>query len=179
MITIDDIRPYRAKAIDFDETERLKKQLYSLKQIRKPFYLNSDDFEQILRWKLRQQYGRVKHLTCKNTVEVIHDITAVAFSIKHKDNDYLLDLRIKLLTVLKGVEIPVASAILALCFPEQYAVIDFRGWRQIFGEGKHSFTLNEYKRYLKEIKGLANELGWLPQEVDLAIWAYDSVNSIR
>lgn len=54
---------------------------------------------------------------------------------------------------------------------------DFRGWRQIFGVKKQYFTLNNYKRYLKEVKRLATKLGWLPQEVDLAIWEYDRQKS--
>ncbi|WP_298482823.1 hypothetical protein [uncultured Chloroflexus sp.] len=41
------------------------------------------------------------------------------------------------------------STILALVFSEQSAVIDFRGWRQIFGEEKRTFSMADYKRYLR------------------------------
>lgn len=74
---------------------------------------------------------------------------------------------------------PVASAVLALVFPEKYAVIDVRVWRQIFGEEKTTFTLADYQRYLPEVKRLASELGWTVQEVDLAIWDYDRVHNAR
>lgn len=60
-----------------------------------------------------------------------------------------------------------------LCFPEQYAVIDYRVWRQLFLEEKDTYSINDYKKYLKEIRRLANEIGWMSQEVDLAIWSYD------
>jgi hypothetical protein len=179
MIDANVIRAYRGTAVDFDETEQLKKHLHSVKQIRNPFYLDHNDFKEILRWKLRQQYGRGKGLRSKNTEEIIKKITSLALNISHEDKDYELELRFKLLTTLRGVGVPVASAILALCFPEQYAVIDFRGWRQVFGAEKRSFTLNDYKRYLKEVKRLATELEWLPQEVDLAIWEYDRQKSRR
>ena len=178
MIEPNVIRPYR-NAVDFDETEQLKQHLHSLKQIRKPFYLDLNDFDRILRWKLRGQYGRQRSLRSKNTEEIIQKITSLALNISHENKDYELELRFKLLTVLRGVGIPVASAILALCFPEQYAVIDFRGWRQVFGMEKSYFTLNDYKRYLKEVKMLATELGWLPQEVDSAIWEYDRQKNRR
>jgi len=78
---------------------------------------------------------------------------------------------------LNGVSIPVASAVLAIVFPEKYAVIDFRGWRQVFGEEKRTFSIRDYKKYLCAIHRLANELGWKVQEVDLAIWEYDRANN--
>lgn len=173
MIDANVITPYRRTAVDFDKTEQLKQHLRSVKQIRDPFYLDLNDFDRILRWKLRQQYGRQESLRRKNTEEIIKKITSLALNISHEDKDYELELRFKLLTALRGVEISVASAILALCFPEQYAVIDFRGWRQVFEVEKRYFALSDYKRYLKEVKDIAAELGWLPQEVDLAIWEYD------
>jgi hypothetical protein len=139
MIDANVIKPYRRTAVD---------------------YLDLNDFDRILRWKLRQQYRRQKSLRSKNTEKIIKKITALALNITHEDKDYELELRFKLLITLRGVEVPVASAILALCFPEQYAVIDFRGWRQVFGAEKRYFTLNDYKQYLKDIKGLATQLGW-------------------
>lgn len=75
------------------------------------------------------------------------------------------------------VSVPVASAILALVFPEKYAVIDFRVWRQVFDEERTTFSVSDYKRYLHEIQRLAHELGWQVQEVDFAIWEYDRRNS--
>jgi hypothetical protein len=75
------------------------------------------------------------------------------------------------------VGVPVASAVLALVFPEEYAVIDFRGWRQLFDEEKTVFFTPDYKKYMREIRRLANELGWHAQEVDHAIWEYDRRNS--
>lgn len=75
-----------------------------------------------------------------------------------------------------GVGVPVASAVLALVFPEKYAVIDFRGWRQVFGEERTTFSVSDYRRYLREIRRLALELEWCVQEVDLAIWEYDRIN---
>lgn len=179
MINANVIKPFRRNAVDFGETEQLKKHLHLAKQIRNPFYLDLNDFDRILRWKLRQQYGRQEGLRRENTEEIIKKVTSLALNISHEDKEYELELRFKILMALRGVQVPVASAIFSLCFPEQYAVIDFRGWCQIFGEEKRYFTLNDYKRYLKEIKRLATGLGWLPQEVDLAIWEYDRCQRSR
>jgi hypothetical protein len=63
--------------------------------------------------------------------------------------------------------------VLAPIFPEQYAVIDFRVWRQIFDDAQTTFFIPDYRKYMREIRHLADELGWPVQEVDHAIWEYD------
>jgi hypothetical protein len=158
---------------DYAETERLKTELAKARQTRRPFYLTVDEFEEVLRWKLRQQIGRQRDLRAANTEELIRAVTGLALTITHSDSEYELELRVGILRSLRGVAVPVASAVLALAFPEKYAVIDFRGWRQIFDEKRTTFTIPDYKRYLAAIQRLANELSWPPQEVDLAIWEYD------
>ncbi len=179
MITADIIRAYRNNSDDFKETDEIKQYLSSLRKLRKPLYLNYQEFDRILKWKLRDQYGRQEHIRQENTDIIVKDITTLALNISHEDSDYELELRLNVLVALRGVAIPVASAVLALTYPEYYAVIDFRGWRQIFGFDKRYFTISDYKLYLAEIQNLANELGWLPQEVDLAIWEYDRQNISR
>jgi len=173
MITAEQIAPFRTSSEDYGDTERLKARFAQLRRERQPFYLTRMEFEEILRWKLRGQYGRQQARRSANTEDVIKAITGVALTITHSDEDYELELRVNLLCALRGVGVPVASAVLALVYPERYAVIDFRGWRQVFGEEKAGFSIADYKRYLKEVRRLADQLGWLPQEVDLAIWAYD------
>jgi len=139
-------------------------------------YLTLDEFDRVLQWKLRGQYGRQRERRKANTDDVIRVVTGAALSIEHPDKDYEIELRFGILCTLRGVGVPVASAILALVFPERYAVIDFRGWRQVFGEERTAFSVSDYKRYLREIQNLAQELEWPVQEVDLAIWEYDRIN---
>ncbi|MCD6290720.1 MAG: hypothetical protein J7M34_09485 [Anaerolineae bacterium] len=173
MITAEQIAPFRTSSEDYDHTEHLKARFAQLRRERQPFYLTGAEFDEILRWKLGGQYGRQQARRAANTEEVIRAVTGVALTITHRDEDYELELRVNLLCALRGVGIPVASAVLALVYPERYAVIDFRGWRQVFGEEKAGYSIADYKRYLKEVRRLADQLRWCPQEVDLAIWAYD------
>jgi len=177
MITASQIAPYRTASPDYPETERLKNLFRRLRSKRQPFFLTLDEFDQILRWKLRNQYNRQHNRRLANTDEVIRAVTSLALTIMHEDRDYEVELRLNLLCALRGVGISVASAVLALVFPKKYAVIDYRGWRQIFLEKKNGFTINQYKKYLLEIRRLAEELDWDPQEVDLAIWKYDRRHS--
>jgi thermostable 8-oxoguanine DNA glycosylase len=173
MIKPEQIAPFRKSSDDYDLTEHLKARFAHMRQERQPFYLTGAELDEILKWKLRGQYGRQQRRRAINTEELIKAITSIALTITHPDRDYELELRVNLLCALRGVGVPVASAVLALVYPEQYAVIDFRGWRQVFGEEKITFSIADYKRYLKRIRDLADTLGWPPQEVDLAIWEYD------
>jgi hypothetical protein len=176
MITAKEIAPFYKRAIDHDDTEELKTKFASLRRERQPLYLTAKEFEEILEWKLGQQIGRQRDLRAANTEEIIRAVTGLALTIAHPDKDYQLELRTDILCALRGVGVPVASAVLALVFPEEYAVIDFRNWRQLFDEDKTVFFTPEYKRYMEKIRVLANELGWAVQEVDHAIWEYDRQN---
>ncbi|HXP67870.1 MAG TPA: hypothetical protein VOA88_01185 [Candidatus Dormibacteraeota bacterium] len=173
MISANDIRELRTASRDYETTQDLKQRLAELRSDRTDFYLTSKDFDAILKWKLRGQYGRQSERRLSNTDEIIRVVTRLAFSIEHEDKDYEVELRIKILCSLRGVEVPVASALLTLVFPDKYAVVDFRGWRQIFSEDRNTFTVPQYRKYLAQIRELAQDLGWLVQETDLAIWEYD------
>ncbi len=67
------------------------------------------------------------------------------------------------------------GADLALTDPQRYCVIDFRGWRSVFGEAREgkAFLIPDYLRYRTEVAKVAAELDWSVQEADLAIWEYD------
>lgn len=173
MITAAQLAQFRTASIDFEDTERLKAELNRLKSERRPLYLTEDEFGRILQWKLRGQYGRQARYRNANTDEVIRGVTGLALNLTHPEKDYELELRMGILCSLRGVGVPVASAVLALVYPEQYAVIDFRVWRQFFPGRTPLFTIKEYRQYMTEIRRLAAELGWTVQEVDLAIWEYD------
>jgi hypothetical protein len=173
MITATQIESLRRQQIDYDETEQLKAKLAQLRTERQPLYLTAAEFEEILHWKLGQQIGRQRDIRAANTDEIIAAIMGLALTITHPDQEYELELRMGILCSLRGVGVPVASAVLSLIFPEQYAVIDFRVWRHIFDDARRTFSIPDYREYMREIRRLADELSWPVQEVDHAIWEYD------
>lgn len=179
MLTARDLRPFYQRAQDVRAAEQLKTEFARKRQEQVPFYLTAVELESILRWKLRGQYDRQARRRRANTDALIRAITRCAFEVSHPDPAYELELRVGILMSLRGVGVPVASAVLALVRPDQYAVIDFRGWRQLFGEERHSFTIGDYRRYLARVRALARRLDWPPQEVDLAIWAYDMAQNTK
>ncbi len=54
------------------------------------------------------------------------------------------------------------NTVLALTFPEDYAVIDFRGWRQAYGEPRTAFSLRHYATYIESCIELAVRLNTFP-----------------
>jgi hypothetical protein len=158
MVKAEDIRDLRTSASDYPETERLKPTLRSLRSQRDPFFLAGDELEKVFRWKLRGQYGRQKTLRATNTPSAYKTVTMAAFAIQEADLDYEAELRLGTLGSLRGIGVPVASAILALADPGRYCVIDFRGWRAVFGRDRSTFEVEDYKRYAREILGETDEL---------------------
>jgi len=163
------------RADDYVETKRLISNFAELKKVRVPFYLKMDELDWILHWKLRRQYQRQYRNIIRNTDTLVREVTQTAFKIENDGSFYSIKLKLKTLIKLHGVQIPVASAILALCYPDMFCVIDFRGYRQFFGNAKkyQNYTFQEYFYYWSLIKKKADELGVTPQEVDMAIWQYD------
>lgn len=170
-----EIKDLVKRADNHTETQRLTTMFQQLKNEREEFYLEENELEEILKWKLRSQYGRQKAKRKVNTPKNINAITKVAFNISHNDNDIETALKLKLLSTLTGVEIPVASAILTLCYPQKYVVIDFRNWRQVYksDKTKTTYTTADYIKYLKHIQEQAKKYGVTPQEFDIAIWQKD------
>lgn len=156
------------------DTAGLLSDVAQLRKERNPFFLTSMDFDRILKWKLRAQFSRQQKSRKQNTDQNIRIITACAFELSHTDPYQELKLKVDTLMILYGVGIPVASSILAVVYPESYAVLDFRNWRQLFPEDRVSaFSNSHYGRYMQEIRQMADYFKVKPQEIDLAIWQND------
>ena len=114
MITAAQIKDLREAVSGFEKTKLLKGKLAGLRQERQPFFLTADEFDEILRWKLDTQYGRRKAHRTKNTDEIVRAVTGLALNIIHEDEDYELELRIDILSSLRGVATPVS---VSCCLP--------------------------------------------------------------
>ena len=66
--------------------------------------------------------------------------------------------------------IGVASAIIALSHPEDYAIIDFRNWKVLYGEDRRQFSQADYKKYLTDMRELAEKVDCDVQELDYLLW---------
>ena len=89
MITASQIADLRTASVDFEETEHLKAKLAKLQRERPKFFLAGEEFDEILRWKLRGQYGRQRSRRALNTEELIQTITGIASTIIHLNKEHL------------------------------------------------------------------------------------------
>ena len=101
------------------------------------------NLETIVRWKSE----RVVHYLIANSNENIKSALAVAAS-----PDVSIEDAVKALIGLRGVDISVASAILAAIYPERYAVLDYRSLEAL-GHARHDVRF--YEEYLAFCKRLA------------------------
>jgi hypothetical protein len=175
LIGADDIRHLRTASPEHGATEALKAELSNSRKERDPFFLTGEELERIYRWKLRAQYRRQAHIRARNTEAAYRAVTEAVFKVVDPDPVYECTVRVGLLIAVPGIGVPVASAALALTDPRRYCVIDFRGWRSVFGEDRKGkpFLIPDYLRYRAEVAKIAEQLGWSVQETDLAIWEYD------
>jgi hypothetical protein len=102
------------------------------------------NLEAIVRWKSE----RVVQFLIGNSNEKIRRVLAVAAS-----SESSTEAAVKALLELHGVDLPVASAILAAIFPERYTVLDFRALEAL-GHSRHD--VHFYEEYLEFCKRLAD-----------------------
>jgi len=133
-------------------------------------YLNSLTYHTVLDWKLRRQRNRTERHRDNNPEDLIRELTGTFWRVSHPDAEKEMEIKLKVLMAIPGTGLGVASAILTLSTPENFAVIDFRNWRVLYNEIKRNFTLTEYKKYLKEIRRFALQAECDVQEVDYLLW---------
>lgn len=133
-------------------------------------YLTLATFDAVLDWKLRQQRKRTEKHRSGNTTDLVRELTGTFWRVKHNDPDKLLDIKLGVLMSIPGVGIGVASSILTLSGPANFAVIDFRNWEVLYSEKKQQFTVSDYKRYLADVRKLARKLDCDVREVDFLLW---------
>jgi hypothetical protein len=132
------------------------------------------NLEAIVRWKSEMA---VQFLIA-NSTEKIKRVLAVAASSDSSTRE-----AVSALIELHGVDIPVASAILAAIFPERYTVLDYRSLEAL-GHARHD--VHFYEEYLAYCKRLAESEIVRPQSdlpaptplraLDRALWEWSKTH---
>ncbi len=112
------------------------------------------NLEIIVRWKS----DRVVHYLIGNSEEQIRKALAVAAAPATTTRN-----AVEALTSLRGIDLSIATAILAAIFPERYAVLDFRALEAL-GHARHDVEF--YESYLAFFRQLA-ERGIVKPQRDL------------
>ncbi len=135
-------------------------------------FLTKEEFLEIGKWKTPRQNKNYAN----NDEEFIKEVTSVSFSGKASD-----ELRIHVLTLLGGVNLRVASAILHLAFlPEKqtYPIMDVRALQTLGYKAKSEKEFNEiWEEYTKFCREKCIEMDIGMRTLDRAIWQFDKNQS--
>lgn len=149
-----------------DKTQVLINELNGVEQ---KGYLTKSEFMKIGMWKS----PRPKRWYLANSETDIIQTSKKVFSTKFEKR------RIDLLTGLKGVRIPTASAILTLTNPKDYGVIDIRVWDVLYRYGSvavnptgTNFSFKNWYNYLMKIRYFAKMFKVNTRDVERAIFLY-------
>ena len=130
-------------------------------------WLSKSELTDICYWKSPRAIRHIK----ANTPTKIKQQTTVAFSTRSEQE------KIAKLTSLKGVSIPMASAILMLTNPKRYGVIDIRVWEVLYEIGTMTtnpkginFNFKEWYRLLVTLRYFSNKYKVSVRDVERTIF---------
>lgn len=148
-------------------------------------YATLEQLVEIVRWKSGPR--TLRHFSGPDARKDCETITRLAFS------DPAEGVRHRLLSLIKGVNRPTASAVLAVWRPDSYTVIDFRAVRTLIRSGELDRQLSgagqtdpwaamkqlSYGQYLEVCRGILNRLNSATartltlRDLDRALWQLD------
>lgn len=132
-----------------------------------------EEFLQVCDWKTT----RTRSLVRSNNPSHIAEITRMAFQCS--DN-----LRVPVLSILRGVSTPTASALLTVWKPDEYTIIDFRVLSALSNLSHGAIAKTDLTRaqksyidYLILMKTLSESIGCDLRSLDKALWMFDKCHS--
>jgi len=129
-------------------------------------YLNKELFLKICKWKT----PRSQPLCASNSEAFIKEITNIALT---TNSDQL---RIEILTILKGVSWPTASAILHFCHNEAFPILDFRALYTLGFNKVPRYNYAFWEDYTNYCRKLGKQFNTDLRDVDRALWQYSKEN---
>lgn len=126
-------------------------------------YLSRPDFLALCYWKT----PRSKPKVANNSAEFIHEVTRTAFTTPSEQ------LRIEVLTLLRGVSWPTASVILHFGHRERYPILDVRAlWSLGVTYPASAYDFEFWWAYVQACWHLADVCGVDMRTLDPALWQY-------
>lgn len=125
-------------------------------------YLRRPAFLALCRWKT----PRTAPLCASNPAALVRRVTSLAFATVDER------VRIEVLTLLKGVSWPTASAILHLCFPDRYPILDVRALWSLSTSPPRGFGWAFWSAYMDYSRQLARKAGVTMRTLDRALWTW-------
>jgi hypothetical protein len=117
----------------------------------------------IFEWKTK---GRGRSRLSANTDEEVADALSLAAAAKTTRS------ALAVLRGLRGVDVPVASAILTAINPDRYTIIDFRALAALGHDDSPPYSADFYLAYLEECRRLAEVHQVGLRDLDRALWQW-------
>ncbi len=141
--------------------------LAELRAVRRRGWFSRAEFLRMCRWKSPRA---IRHCE-RNSAVTVRGVSRAVLATRSEPR------RMELLTGLRGVSVPTASAILTLVDPRRYGVLDIRVWQLLFGLGRvrrkpagRGFVRGDWLEYLAEIRRHARRLGVSARAVELTLF---------
>lgn len=136
-------------------------------------YLTIEEFFAIVIWKRNASKTKILN-GIKKTKRTVREITFKISAAKTKEQK----LGALLSPKIPGIGIAFASAILTVCYPDDFTVVDYRARSSLkdFGEkveGNPTINTSAYFDYLTKCKKLAFEYNLSLRDFDRVLWAKD------
>jgi len=136
-------------------------------------YLTQGELAAVCRWKSSRA---IQHIRANNYYRV-RSATAAAMATTSEKR------RLEALLQLKGVSVPMASAVLMLLYPWRYGVIDIRVWQLLHGVGAVSgnrrgtgFSLANWLQFLSIVRDLSSRLKVSARAVERTLFDVHKAN---
>jgi hypothetical protein len=131
--------------------------------------LSRGEFLDICQWKSPRSIRQCE----RNAARTVEEVSRKVFATGSEKR------RVELLTNLRGVSIPTASAILALSDPQNYGIIDIRVWQLLFSLKSvrenprgQNFTFAQWYHFLKILRYHAERLDCPVRNVELTLFKF-------
>ena len=151
-----DIRELLQNHLLRDEEPETSALINNLRHVKPKGYFTKSEFLEMCKWKDKQQRRRSDWQA--HTESEIIDASRQVFA---TNDEYV---RVIVLDRLKGVGIPIASAILTLTDPQHYGTIDIRVWQVLYLYGEVNYnpqgtelSIDHWTAYLPKLRQWASE----------------------
>ncbi len=150
------------------------------KNFQKQGYLTPEEFFAIVIWKSNRAKTNVRR-GIEKSKKTIRAITSEVFRVKTPEQ------QLAILISIPSIGIPMASAILTVCYPDDFTVADYRACAALknFGEeiiGNPTAKISTYFEYLEKCKKLAKKYNFSLRDFDRILWAkdfYEGTNGLK
>ena len=166
-LTYRSLNELLAQELVGEEHEPTAALMHALRGVRRRGSFTRAEFRAMCRWKS----PRARRLWEKNSAARVRAVSGAALATRDERT------RMELLTRLRGVGVPMASAILTLIDPRRYGVLDIRAWQLLFavrsvdvnrrGQG---FTIAQWLDFLGALRHHARRLGVSARAVEYTLF---------